>query len=291
MKFIENKFLSELVKKRGWITSLLLVLFLIVLSRTVNEMGVNYVANQQERNPDGIIVGAEPVFREGDGKVGLLLIHGYSSSPSDFRELVEFLSEKGITIHVPLLPGHGTHPKDLRESTYQEWQSVVEESLEKLNTEKKFVLGFSMGGTLALDLASKKNLDGLMTLNAAIFLANRWLPFISIISIVETYVEKKPESIIGFINEKRVVYDSIPLSSILELQDLIKQLNIKKVTEPLLIFQSDNDKTVLPESANYIFNNVQSKDKELINLGNSTHASIENEQAAFEEIYNFITTH
>ena len=291
MKLIENKILSILFKERGWVTLILLFLFFIVASRVVNEMGVNYIANQQDFNPDGLIVGAEPIFKEGNGDIGLLLIHGYSSSPNDFREFVDFLSEKNITIYAPLLPGHGTHPKDLKDIRYEEWQATVAENFEKLNTEKKFVLGFSMGGTLALDLASKQDFDGLVTLNAAILLANRWLPFVSLISIVEVYVDKKPELIVEFINDNRIVYDSIPVSSIIELQRLIEQLNIMEITEPTLILQSDNDETISPESADYIFNNIQSSDKQLIPLSNSTHARLQNKQEAYEEVYNFIITH
>ena len=120
-----------------------------------------------------------------------------------------------------------------------------------------------MGGTLALDLASKNDLNGVISINSAMFLANRYLPFIPIVKLAETYTSKKAEDIIQFIDEKRIVYDSIPLDSITELQKLINTVQLQKITEPMLIFQADSDKIVSPESASYIYNNVGSKNKEL----------------------------
>lgn len=282
-----NILVQKIIKKRGIIAVIIIFIFIIALSKTVNELGVNYLARQQERN-NGIMVGAEPFFIQKDRDIGVLLIHGFTSSPKDFHELAEFLAEKNITVYVPLLPGHGTHPRDLKKTKYEDWTDAVQQSLNLLDTEKKFVLGYSMGGTLALDLASKNDLDGVISINSAMFLANHYIPFIPIVKLAETYTSKKAEDIVQFIDEKRIVYDSIPLDSITELQKLISTIQLQKITEPILIFQSDTDKIVSPESANYIYNNVGSKNKELIFLTNSTHSKLNNQQETFDKLYEFI---
>ncbi|MBI2507357.1 alpha/beta fold hydrolase [Candidatus Woesearchaeota archaeon] len=285
-----NKLLATIMKKRKFLSAIIVIVFIAILSRAVNELGVNYVANQQERK-NGIIVGAEPIFIQKNNDIGILLIHGFTSSPGDFRELANFLAEKNITVYVPLLPGHGTHPRDLKKIEYQDWINSAQQSLNLLDTKKKFVLGYSMGGTLALSLAAENNLEGVISINSAIFLANRYVPFIPLMKLVQAYTAKRAEDIIQFIDEKRVVYDSMPLGSVTELQKLINTVQLRKISEPILIFQSDHDKIISPESADYIYNEVSSKDKALISLENSTHSKLSNQEEAFNTVYEFILAH
>lgn len=285
-----NIVLKKIVEKRGIIAAIIIFILIATLSRTVNELGVNYLARQQERE-NGIMIGAEPIFIQGDKEVGVLLIHGFTSSPGDFKEFSEFLAGKNITVYVPLLPGHGTHPKDLKNTRYEEWASAVQQSLNLLDTEKKFILGYSMGGVLALHLATQNNLNGIISINSPIFLKSRYVPFIPLVRLVETYTAKGAEDIVQFIDEKRVAYDSIPLNSITEMQKLISIVQLSRITEPILIFQAENDRIVSTESANFIYENVRSDDKELIFLSNSTHNNIDNQQDAFNKVYEFISAH
>src|SRR3989344_5269597 len=285
-----NILLKKILEKRGIISAIIIFILIATLSRTVNELGVNYLARQQERE-NGIMVGAEPIFIQRNKEVGVLLIHGFISSPKDFRELAEFLAEKNITVYVPLLPGHGTHTRDLKNTRYEEWTNSVQQALNLLDTEKKFVLGYSMGGTLALHLAAQNNLNGVISINSAILLESRYIPFIPLVRLVETYTARSAEDIVQFIDEKRVAYDSTPLDSIIELQKLIGIIQLPSITEPILILQADNDAIVSPESANYIYENVGSEDKELIFLSNSTHSRINNQQDAFDKVYEFISMH
>ncbi len=282
-----NILLKKIIEKRGIISAIIIFILIAGLSKTVNELGVNYLARQQERE-NGVMIGAEPLFLQRDKEVGVLLIHGFTSSPGDFRELAKFLAEKNITVYVPLLPGHGTHPRDLRKTSYKDWISAAQQALNLLDTEKRFVLGYSMGGTIALHLAAQNDLNGVISINAVMFLESRYIPFIPLIELVETYTAKKAEDIVQFIDEKRVAYDSIPLDSIVELQKLTSIVQLSDITEPILIFQADNDKIVSPNSANYIYDNIMSDDRELIFLLNSTHNKINNQQDAFNKVYEFI---
>lgn len=285
-----NELIATGIKKKGVIVTIVILIIIAILSKSVNELGVNYLAKQQDKK-NGIIIGAEPFLIQKDKEIGVLLIHGFTSSPKDFKELAEFLSEKNITIYAPLLPGHGTHPRDLKETKHEDWINTVQQSLDLLDTEKKFILGYSMGGTLALHLAAQNNLSGIISINSAMILESRYIPFIPLVKLVETYTTKNAEDIIEFINEDRIVYSSVPLDSITELQKLIARVRLSEITEPILIFQADNDKLVSPASASHIYNNVQSKDKIFIPLSNSTHSRINNREDAFEGIYNFISTH
>ena len=66
--------------------------------------------------------------------------------------------------------------------------------------------------------------------------------------------------------------------------------NLRKIECPTLIIQSKLDKTVQPRSAQYIYDNISSKDKKLYWLEKSGHVAtldIEREQV-FSWIYEFI---
>ncbi len=49
--------------------------------------------------------------------VGILLVHGFTGSPHSMRPLAQHFMELGYAVEMPLLTGHGTHWKDLRDST------------------------------------------------------------------------------------------------------------------------------------------------------------------------------
>lgn len=89
-------------------------------------------------------------------KAHALLIHGYTGSPYDLRPLANFLSAHGIGVTVPLLKGHGTHPRDLFKVTAEDWLSQVTDALRGLDASKPIIVGgLSMGGLLAILLAAE----------------------------------------------------------------------------------------------------------------------------------------
>ncbi|MBU2639925.1 MAG: alpha/beta fold hydrolase [Nanoarchaeota archaeon] len=279
------------MKTKRILITIIIILLLIHFSRQINDYAVEFMANQQEKDENGLIIGAYPYKMDRNPDTTILLVHGFTSSPKDFKDMAYYLSEKNISVNAILLPGHGTTPKDLKNIKYQSWTSKLNNEIEKINSKNKFVLGYSLGGTLALDLAEDEELNGIITINAPIFLEkSRYLPFVPLLKTVETYHVAPPESIIVAINKDRITYGAFPLSAISELLNLVEQLNPNSVTEPALIIQTKNDTIVNPESANYIYNHISSKDKELIWLTESTHENPhkQEQEEIFEEIYKFI---
>ena len=55
-----------------------------------------------------------PFILEG-GTVGVLLIHGFTGSPTEMRLVGEYLNQHKITVSAPCLPGHGTTLDDLNQ--------------------------------------------------------------------------------------------------------------------------------------------------------------------------------
>ncbi|MFB6366963.1 alpha/beta hydrolase [Paenibacillus elgii] len=57
-----------------------------------------------------------PFWLEGTGErasTQLLLIHGFTGSPSEFRRLGYDLNDLGYTVNAVRLPGHGATPEDM----------------------------------------------------------------------------------------------------------------------------------------------------------------------------------
>ncbi|MEU2777695.1 hypothetical protein ABZ646_33575, partial [Streptomyces sp. NPDC007162] len=53
-----------------------------------------------------VLPGAEP-YRHAGGEVGVLLCHGFTGSPQSLRPWAEHHAAHGLTVSLPLLPGHG----------------------------------------------------------------------------------------------------------------------------------------------------------------------------------------
>ena len=79
-----------------------------------------------------VLPGAEPFFWRGENNKGVLLIHGFTGSPSELRELGEELHRKGYTVEGLLLAGHGTDPHDLLDVKAEQWEEQVHQGVDHL---------------------------------------------------------------------------------------------------------------------------------------------------------------
>ncbi|MFN3233947.1 MAG: alpha/beta hydrolase [Gammaproteobacteria bacterium] len=86
-------------------------------------------------------------------KKGILMVHGLYESPYSMRELGDELKKKGFLVRSVLLPGHGTSPEQLNYVGIKEWLDAVKYGVQSLkkDVEEVYVLGFSIGATLALN--------------------------------------------------------------------------------------------------------------------------------------------
>src|SRR6266508_3574081 len=119
-----------------------------------------------------LMAGAAPFEHLGRHDLGVLLVHGFTGTPFEMRPLGEALAAHGIGSACPLLRGHGTHPDDMLNSPYTHWIEDVENGLDAVLSqhERVVIVGLSMGGTLALNVAARRAGDrriaGLVTIGA-----------------------------------------------------------------------------------------------------------------------------
>ena len=111
-----------------------------------------FLIKRRIKGPAPIMVGAEPFFIRRPGKKVALMIHGFTSSPKEFRRMGNTLARQGISVCAPLLPGHGTSPERLSIVKYNQWLEFIEEQIKMLEKDYDsiYLVGNSFGGNLAL---------------------------------------------------------------------------------------------------------------------------------------------
>jgi carboxylesterase len=216
-----------------------------------------------------------PYFKAGS-QIGCLLIHGFTSTPAELRLIGEGLARVGYTTNGILLAGHGTQPEDLLPVTYEDWIESAQQGINQLkkSCKKIIVIGHSMGGLLALQMAARNKIDGVVTIAAALKPANRKAYWAWLFKYFQTYTslpgkEWPPEQ-----QQYLLHYPYFPVASVAELQRLAAHTRgiLPQITTDILIVQTKDDTTVRPESAEIIAQRISSKRKECLWLEEGTHS-------------------
>jgi carboxylesterase len=226
-----------------------------------------------------IIPKAEPFFFPG-GPTGCLLVHGFTATPQVMRNLGEYLNKQGYTVLGIRLSGHATSVEDMIHSRCQDWLASVEEGWYLLQgiTERVFLMGHSMGGSLSLISAARFPVAGVVGMSTLyeipIGFARRFPRLTRIMSIVYPCRLKRkgkwfnPQAAEGYIR-----YLCNPLRSSYELHLLLKELRplVPTIKVPILFIHSRDDDYILPYQAEWLYEHTSSLDKELIWVENANH--------------------
>lgn len=241
-----------------------------------------------------ITKGAEEYFLQGNNHKGVLLIHGYTGTPAELRLLGDYLHKEGYTVLGVRLPGHGTTPHDLNETQWPIWYEAARLGCERLLkcTEEVMVAGLSMGGLLAIKIAAEMPVKKAVFMAAPIYVQDKRVPFLPLLKHFIRYIKKKKRTY--FTADKyNLSYDVMPVKPLTSLFALVKECKeqaLPKITIPCLIVQSRAEHTVAPKSAQYIYDNLGSKQKKLLWLESSGHiVTLDHErETVFEEVSNFL---
>jgi carboxylesterase len=223
-----------------------------------------------------VLAGAEPYRHEG-GEVGVLLCHGFTGSPQSLRPWAEHHAAHGLTVSLPLLPGHGTRWEDLRLTGWPDWYAEVDRELRVLRERcaRVFVAGLSMGGALALQLAARHG--EAYALPVARHLV-RSAPGIA------SDIAREDATELG--------YDRVPLHAAHSLRNSLRRLDgeLPQVTQPLLLLHSAQDHVVPPADSARVLGRVSSTDVTEIVLEQSYHVATLDHDAdrIFEESLAFV---
>lgn len=222
--------------------------------------------------------GAQAWSFDGDETIGVLLIHGFTGSPASMRPWGEALAQRGWSVRVPRLPGHGTRWQDMNITTWEDWYSEVERNLRQLRERcsRVFVCGLSMGGALTLRLAEQHGeaIAGIVLVNPAVHTERQDR---HLLPVVKHLVGSFP----GISNDiakpgmDEVAYDRTPLKAAHSMMTMWSHVreDIALVRQPVLLFRSAQDNVVEASNAEWILTHVASSDTEEIVLPNSYHVA------------------
>jgi carboxylesterase len=217
----------------------------------------------------------EPFFWKA-GSVGVLLSHGYTATTAEVRLLAERLHEKGYTVAAPLLAGHGTKPADLNHVTWRDWVASAEETYAQLTAhcERVFIGGESMGGLVALHLASvHPEVAGVLLYAPAIQLIMSPLDKIKLY-VGSLFLPYTLRESLDASDDWQGYHPELPLKGIVQLLKFqsIVRASLPQIRQPVLIFQGRKDLTVNPSAGDLILQGVSSRVKERHWMEQSSHA-------------------
>ncbi len=117
--------------------------------------------------PNPLIVPDCGPFLLPGGKIGCLLIHGFSAMPAEMKYLASHLHQQGYTVLSIRLAGHATHPRDMLRVVWSDWLVSIEDGLVILNSlcDNVFVIGQSLGGALTLHAAARYTFSGAVAIS------------------------------------------------------------------------------------------------------------------------------
>ena len=247
------------------------------------------------------IPGAEPFFLPG-GETGCLVVHGFTGTPKEMREIGEFLNQQGHTVLGVRLTGHATKVEDMIRSRYEDWLASVEDGWNLLqgHTKRIFLIGLSMGGVLSLTAASYLPVAGVVAMSTPyLFPKPIFRKFPWILRLVSPVYRKQGKSkglwFTPGLAENHISYSHNPVRPGYELAMLLKRLQaaIPDVKAPVLVIHSKDDDYVDPENADLIYNNLGSQQKELIWVDRCNHVVTRDGETirVFQPVAEFIQAH
>lgn len=236
-----------------------------------------FLERRQERrravDRDGVIVGAAPIVLPREGAPGVLLLHGGGDTPQSLELLAGHLHERGFAVRAPLLSGHGRHLSALAASSARQWHEEVRREFDAMRAKHSRVgiVGLSMGGSLAVKLASAHDVDAVVLLAPYIAMAtfargmalssHAWGWLLPYFSSFGTRSIRDPAAA-----ARALGHGILTPAALRALYDVVNDAvnALPGVTAPTLVIHSREDNRIEPVDAERGFARLGSAEKRLI---------------------------
>lgn len=228
------------------------------------------------------------------GPRAVLLLHGFTGNSADVRMLGRFLEKKGYSTHAPHYKGHGVSPEELVHTGPVDWWEDVMEGYEHLKSrgyEEIAVAGLSLGGVFSLKLGYTVPVKGIVPMCAPMNIKSEEIMYQGVVDYAREFkkFEGKPEDQI----EKEIEeFKKTPMNTLKALQELIADVreNVDMIYSPTFVVQARHDHMINTDSANIIYDNVESDEKEIKWYEESGHViTLDKEKEQLhEDVYHFL---
>ncbi|MDC3412298.1 alpha/beta fold hydrolase [Aquibacillus sp. 3ASR75-11] len=229
-----------------------------------------------------------------EGSRAVLLLHGFTGHTADVRMLGRFLQKKGYTCHAPIYRGHGAPPEELIQTNQDQWWKDVQQALNdlrELGYEQIAVAGLSLGGVLGLRLAYSEQIKAVIPMCAPMFFDNETQLTKGFQTFAKEYkqLEQKNEETIDKEIEILLQDSQDMFHGLGELITEVKN-HIDHIYTPTFVVQARKDEMINTKSATYIYENVESEQKDMKWYENSGHViTLDKEKEQLhEDIFRFL---
>ncbi|HEX6291452.1 MAG TPA: alpha/beta fold hydrolase [Herpetosiphonaceae bacterium] len=233
-------------------------------------------------------------------RVGAVIVHGFTSDHRAVEPLRQLAHQAGIVAETPLLRGHGGHYRDLRGTRWQHWVADVATARERLEqrVEKVVLMGFSMGGLLALASAAERpeHIAAIVALAPAVriahplapiaWMARGWMPYVPMGKAV---AYSDPTLAVGDDSYHRLAVDAF--CSFYYATRRVERM-LPRITAPIFVAHSRRDRVIRPQASQIVYDRVKSTDKHLVWFERSGHALLDDcdSSAVLEHVQRFLQT-
>ncbi|MBI44926.1 MAG: hypothetical protein CMG66_02025 [Candidatus Marinimicrobia bacterium] len=233
-----------------------------------------------------------------DSKIGIYLIHGFSSTTYELKVLADLLNQKGYHVVLKNLPGHGTNVDDCNKYSYNDWLDCSKIELAKLfsTSDQVFIIGCSMGAVISLYLASIFPVSGIIiggtVLKFKLTFSTNYLN-----TVLCHFLRKRAKKLafpkeirdtINFYGYKE--YPLIALNQFRKMNNVVLK-KLKDVKSPILIIHSENDRVSIKENVKIVHSMVSSTNKKILEVKHAHHNIFDTNQDTpiiNKKILNFI---
>lgn len=214
---------------------------------------------------------AKPFYYNTGSDCAVLFIHGFTDSLGNLKDQIDDVREMGISCMGVCLPGHGTHYLDLENYGPEDLVRSVEESLDilKKNHNKVYVVGVSVGGNIAFDVAARdpQKIDGIVCIATTTkFRFHNTIKFL--IPLARPFYKYHKRIFYKHLKKQYLdngCYEYFPLKTVWKLLYFLdkNRKELKKVKAPTLVIKVKNKLEAPDNSAAFIFENLGSNVKKL----------------------------
>ena len=228
--------------------------------------------------------------------LGVYIIHGFSNTTYEVRDLAKFLGKNGFHAVAKNLPGHGTTIEECNRVKYTDWISHAKQDIAELSSQSKkiYVIGCSMGAVLSLYIASIFPINGLVVAGTVLKFRNPFEVNI-LVPLLGRFIKITKKKNQDKKNTKFYGYRHYPLLALLQFRKLIKIVlkKINTISSPTLIIHSKNDKMSIEENVSILKKTMKPKKQKILIVDHAHHNLFDtnpDQQLIFTNILNFLNS-